>query len=135
MKEIFLDTSAYSAFKRGTAKVMEAIREADQVFLNAIVIGELLSGFSGGKFNEPNRQELKEFLSFPYVTILPLSEETAERYAFIYSDLKAHGTPIPTNDLWIAASVMEKGAALLTFDQHFSKVHQIQTLLIPMIPT
>ena len=66
MKEIFLDTSAYSAFKRGTQKVMEKIREADQLYLNAIVIGELLSGFSRGKFKESNRQELKEFLTLQF---------------------------------------------------------------------
>lgn len=131
MRDLFLDTSAYSAFKRGAhSRVLEAVREADRVSLNTVVLGELLAGFDRGKFREANRRELKEFLRFPTVSLLPVSEETSERYSFIYRDLRDRGEPIPTNDLWIAAGVMESGTILLTADKHFLKVHQIQTVLI-----
>lgn len=131
MKELLLDTSGYSAFKQGLKEALETIRYADRVFLNAIVLGELFAGFDRGKLREANRKELKEFLQHPTVSVLPITEETAERYSFIYRDLKDRGSPIPTNDLWIAASVMEAGAGLLTADRHFLKVRQIQTILLP----
>ena len=127
MKSIFLDTSAYSGFKRGIPAVTQAIRDADHIYVNAIVIGELLAGFDLGKFREANRKELKEFLRSPTVSVHPLTEETAERYSFIYQDLRRRGKPIPTNDLWISACVMELGTGLLTADSHFQNVHQIQT--------
>ena len=130
MRKLFLDTSAYSSFKKGAAEAVEAIREADEIGLNAIIIGELLSGFDGGRFAAANRRELKEFLSSPVVLFQPMTEETAERYAVIYHHLKERGTPIPTNDLWIAATAMETGTVLLTADRHFLKVPQIQTLMI-----
>ena len=126
MKKIFLDTSAYSGFKRGNPDVIESVKESDQVYLNPVVLGELLSGFDQGKFREANRQELKEFLGYPSVVLAPLTEETAERYAFIYTRLRDLGTPIPTNDLWIASSVIETGTILLTSDRHFKQVPQIQ---------
>lgn len=130
MKGLLLDTSAYSAFKRGSEEILEAVRTADRVHLNSIVIGELLAGFDRGKFREANRRELKEFLNFPSASALPITEETAERYSFIYRDLRERGEPIPTNDLWIAASVMESGTVLVTADKHFLKVHQIQTIFL-----
>lgn len=128
MKRIFLDTSAYSLFKRASPNVIEIIRQADVVYLNTIVLGELLAGFDGGKFKAQNRKELFEFLAEPTVTLLPLNQDTAERYSFLYQYLKTQGTPIPTNDLWIAASVMESGTALVTTDSHFQKLPQIQVI-------
>ena len=127
MKKVFLDTSAYSLFKKANPVLLEKIKTADEVYLNAVVIGELLAGFDGGKFREVNRRELREFLEHPTVVISSMTEETSERYSFIYHDLKSRGAPIPTNDLWIAASVMETGTCLITADQHFHQVRQIQT--------
>jgi len=128
LKTLFLDTSAYSFFKRGHPVVLEAIRHADRLYLNTIVLGELFSGFDRGKYRSQNRKELKEFLSHHSVKVFSLTEETAERYSFIYGALASAGTPIPTNDLWISASVVESGSILLTSDAHFLKVKQIQTL-------
>jgi tRNA(fMet)-specific endonuclease VapC len=47
---------------------------------------------------------------------------TADRYSRIAAQLKQKGTPIPTNDIWIAAQTMEHGAELITSDQHFEKI-------------
>ncbi|MFH7327123.1 PIN domain-containing protein, partial [Desulfurivibrio sp. C05AmB] len=69
-----------------------------------------------------NRDELESFLDSPRVELLPVEEETAEFYAQIFADLKLRGRPIPTNDLWIAASAMQHGLALATYDDHFSSV-------------
>lgn len=128
MKRLFLDTSAYSAFKKGGAEVIGIIRQADEVRVNSVVVGELLSGFEGGKWRDQNRSELEEFLNHETVTLQDVTHETAERYAFVRQRLKKRGTPIPSNDMWIAASAMESGSFLVTLDSDFSHLENV----IPM---
>ena len=61
----------------------------------------------------------------PRVSLVDVGEETAERYAVILNSLWQAGTPIPTNDIWIAASAMEYGLRVVTTDEHYDKVPQI----------
>jgi tRNA(fMet)-specific endonuclease VapC len=130
MTGIFIDTSAYSAFKRGHAGVRARLREFENICLNPIVIGELLAGFLRGGKDKENREALEAFLSSSRVQLLEISRGTAERYAVIQNALRHSGTPIPTNDLWIAASVMEHGLKLVTMDGHFRQVPQIVSEVI-----
>ncbi len=125
MTRIALDTSAYSAFKRGHAEVTAAIRSTNELLLCTVVLGELLGGFAHGSRDEENRHELAQFMRSPRVIVVPMLQETAERYAVIYARLRDAGTPIPTNDIWIAASAMEHGSALLTLDSDYLRVGQI----------
>jgi tRNA(fMet)-specific endonuclease VapC len=122
MRPILVDTNAYSAFKLGHAAVVEVLAHAERVLLNSIVLGELLGGFAAGTKEPQNRAELAKFLNSSRVEVLPITEQTADSYALIYANLRRKGQPIPTNDLWIAASAMEHGAALLTRDAHFSQI-------------
>jgi tRNA(fMet)-specific endonuclease VapC len=119
---VLLDTSGYSAFKRGHPAVVELLRTATLIVLNAVVLGELLSGFAAGTREEWNRHELRDFLSSPRVTVLPVGLETAERFAVVHQTLRQAGTPIPTHDIWIASSAMEHGLRVLTTDAHFRAV-------------
>ena len=125
MKRILLDTSAYSLLMRGNMKIAELLDEADEVFLCAIVVGELLAGFRRGGKEQDNKSVLKDFLSVTNVGVLSIDDSTAERYSMILDYLKKCGTPIPTNDVWIAASAMQHGLILLTSDRHFSSLPQI----------
>jgi len=129
-KIILLDTSAYSALFRGNDLVKEFLQEAFEVALNSIILGELLSGFSGGNFEEKNRQQLKDFMQTSRVTVYPMDMETSERYSSIWYYLRSQGTPIPTNDLWIAASAMQHGMTVLTTDRHFRKTPQILAITV-----
>lgn len=130
MKRIFLDTSAYSHLMRGNRDIAKLLDEADEVLLSAIVVGELLAGFKCGSKEQQNKTILKDFLSVINVGILCLDEETAERYSVIFAYLKKCGTPIPTNDIWIAAGAMQHGLVLITSDQHFSILPQIVSEII-----
>jgi predicted nucleic acid-binding protein len=125
VSRIFLDTSAYSAFKRGHPQLRHRIREASQIQLNAVVLGELRAGFLKGTRQVDNLAELAAFLASPRVEIVAVTEETAERYAAILDSLRRRGAPIPTNDIWIAASAMQVGSILVTTDPHFREVAQI----------
>lgn len=121
---VLIDTSAYSADGRGNAAIKTALQEADEIYLNPIVLGELSIGFLKGRRKE-NEEDLKRFLSISRVKTIAIDVETAEHYAVIASDLRRAGTPLPTNDIWIAASAMQHGLTVLTTDKHFQKIHQI----------
>ena len=129
MIRLTLDTSAYSAFKRGHSGVVARIRRAEEILLPTIVLGELLGGFEAGQQSRRNRDELDLFRDSPRVRLVSIGEATAERYAVIYAALRAKGQPIPTNDLWIAASTMEHGTELVTLDRDFTHVPQILVAL------
>jgi tRNA(fMet)-specific endonuclease VapC len=119
---ILLDTNAYSALMRGHEEVADRVRRAEQVVLSTVVAGELLLGFRLGTRLKKNMAELDAFLDNPYVSLAPVTLTTADRFARIAAGLRAKGSPIPTNDIWIAAHAMETGAELLSFDAHFEAI-------------
>ncbi|MBN1944701.1 MAG: type II toxin-antitoxin system VapC family toxin [Bradymonadales bacterium] len=120
--KVLLDTNAYSAWKRGHRGVAGHIARSEGVLMSAIVAGELVFGFRAGAHFSRNIEELSTFLASPYVELLPVNLDTAERYGWIAAALRRKGKPIPTNDIWIAAHAMQHGASLLSFDPHFSEV-------------
>ena len=129
MSRVALDPSAYSAFKRGHHGVVGHLRRAREILLSSVVLGELLGGFEVGSQARRNREDLRLFFQSPRVRLVSVGEATAERYALIYASLRAAGRPLPTNDLWIAASAMEHGAELVTLDRDFAPVAQILVTL------
>lgn len=127
---LVLDTSAYSQMRRGHAAVLDAVAAATVVLLPTVVLGELEGGFALGARREENRRELAEFLDEPFVDVMPLTAAVAHRYGSLYARLRRAGTPIPTNDLWIAAATFESGGELLTFDHHFRQVESLACRLL-----
>jgi tRNA(fMet)-specific endonuclease VapC len=122
MKKVLLDTNAYSALMTGDAQILQTLESTHQVLISPICVGELLAGFKLGTKEKVNRNILSEFLKQPTVELAPITAETSEWFAKIFADLKQNGTPIPLNDVWIAAQAMEHGAKLLTLDKHFQVV-------------
>lgn len=125
MSRILLDTSAYSAFMRGDGAVKERLQTVEAIYLNSIVLGELRAGFLRGRARQKNEEWLSRFLASSRVSIVAVDDETSERYAVILDSLWTAGTPIPTNDIWIAASAMQYGLTVVTADTHFLKIPQI----------
>ena len=128
MRRIAIDTNVYTAFKCDGQAVIEAFRNCDLIGVDITVVAELFSGFFLGGKEKKNREELEEFLNSPRVELLPHDLETAEYYALIVRRLKAKGRPIPTNDIWIAASAMKHGLALYSFDTHFQDIEGLLLL-------
>jgi len=126
VRAIAIDTNAYTAFRLGHPAVVSVLQHAPEILVTVTVLGELLAGFAAGARLSENRGELTRFLNTPRVKIVPCGSLTADNYALIYAALRRQGQPIPTNDLWIAASCLEHGAALLTLDGHFRAVHSLQ---------
>jgi len=130
MTRLLLDTSAYFAFMRGHREAGYAIGDAEEIFLNAVVIGEVFDAFLRGSQREQNQAEFDRCVDSPHVNIIVIDEITAQRYAFISNTLRRAGTPISPNDLWVAASALQHGLELLTFDGDFERVPQLVTRVL-----
>jgi len=122
MRPILVDTNAYAAFKRGDEEIVTVLQHAPSLLICTTVLGELLAGFAAGNRESINRSELTQFIQSPRVKVVASTAATADLYALIYAALRRKGQPIPSNDLWIAASCLEHGAALLTYDAHFRAI-------------
>ena len=122
MKKILIDTNIYSHAMRGDPDVTDQLAKMDEIGICVISIGELYSGFKAGSRELENHSELEFFLDSPRVVLYPVDITTADYYAEILSSLKKAGTPIPTNDIWIAAAAFQHGLKLFTKDVHFSFV-------------
>ena len=120
--KIMLDTSAYVGFKQNLSGVVEIIVKAELIVFSPIVLGELMFGFRNGNQFRNNMSDLDMFLEHEAVELAPIGNITSDRYSRIATQLKKQGTPIPTNDIWIAAQTMEHGAELITSDHHFEKI-------------
>lgn len=125
VKNILLDTNAYTAFKRGQSEAIHIINHAPIIGLSAIVLGELWGGFAAGTREKQNKAALNAFLNANGVTVIQIDAATAEQYADIYQKLKSQGTPIPTNDMWLAATALQHNLALFTYDKHFQTIPEL----------
>jgi predicted nucleic acid-binding protein len=122
MRPVLIDTNAFSAVKKGDAAMIEIIQVAEAITISPIVIGELLFGFDNGQQAKQNRLHLQQFLDSPRVSILPILSETAHYFSQVMLSLKRKGSPIPTNDIWIAAQAFEHGCVVCTYDKHFRAI-------------
>ncbi len=126
--KLALDTNRYTDLCRGLAEVRGIIEEAEAVYLPFIVLGELRAGFALGKYGVENEGILLKFLMKPQVSVLFGDHQTTHFYASLYRQLRQQGTPIPTNDMWIAALVLQNNLALFARDRHFDHLPQIPQL-------
>ena len=122
MKKIILDTNAYTRLLTGEEDVLDVIGTAETVYMSIFVLGELHAGFAGGTKERGNKDTLNRFLLKPSVKILNATSETAEVFGVLKQDLNKAGTPLPINDVWIAAHALETGSILITYDGHFKKI-------------
>jgi predicted nucleic acid-binding protein len=125
-----LDTSAYSHFKHGEERVVSLLESAEWIGVPSIVLGELWMAFLAGSRAERNVAELREFLANPVVNELVVDADVARVYAEIAIALRRAGTPIPTNDIWIAAAAANVGAIVLTHDDHFDQIKRVSSLIL-----
>jgi len=131
MNAILLDTNVITALFQGESEVLNVVAKADCVYMSAIVIGELEAGFRGGSRYAANLAVLERFLAKPSVEILQVGRITGECFGRVKQALKVKGTPIPINDIWLAAQSMETGALLVTYDSHFDHVDGLRIRTLP----
>jgi tRNA(fMet)-specific endonuclease VapC len=129
-----LDTSAYSHFQRGHEQVVALVDQAEWLGIPTITLGELRAGFRAGARRERNEAELDEFLTSPVVEALVVDPQVTHHYATIVTDLRRAGTPLPTNDIWIAATAARHSATVLTYDEHFKHIMTVGTVILDPPP-
>jgi tRNA(fMet)-specific endonuclease VapC len=122
---VALDTNRLTDLLRVDIGLAEQLEKCSEVWLPLIVLGEIKAGFYGGTHHRHNEAALRKFLAESTVGILLPGEETAEQYARLVIQLKRAGTPIPDNDIWIAALALEHNLTLITRDRHFDKIPQL----------
>ena len=122
MNSIVVDTNTYTRLLAGSEDVLDVIGSADIVYMSIFVLGELYAGFAGGTKKRGNKDALNRFLIKPTVKILNATSETAKIFGMIKQNLKKAGTPLPINDVWIAAHSLETGSTLITYDSHFKNI-------------
>ena len=117
---VLLDTSVVVAHLRGIQPAALKLQQFNTLFLPIVALGELLCGVRKSVRAKENLASLQTWLRT--VTLLSLTEATADRYAAIKIELARAGTPIPENDVWIAAHALEHGLPLATRDEHFKRI-------------
>jgi tRNA(fMet)-specific endonuclease VapC len=120
-----LDTNRYTDLCRGDVSVIETVETADEIWLPFIVLGELRAGFAVGSQGPRNEAILRRFLLKSGVAVLYADEQTTHHYGTVYRQLRKQGTPIPTNDMWIAALVLQHSLVLCARDTHFNTLPQL----------
>lgn len=123
-----LDTGAYAEFNRGNAKLKQWFQSDHEIIVPLIVVGELRAGFAAGDKRDENEQLLQRFLDSPNVNTTTITDETTHLFAQTYLMLRRAGTPVGTNDLWIAAISIEHQCSLLTVDSDFSRIEALKLL-------
>ena len=123
---ILIDSNRFIDFCAGEMKVVDAFEQAALVVVPFIVLAEIRVGAHSIKRGDAQVRILGELLQQPGVRVVHSSDSTTHHYAALYARLRKAGTPIPTNDLWIAALAIEHELLLYSRDAHFD--------LIPSIP-
>ena len=122
---VALDTNRYVDLCKGVEATVRLVSVAEVVLLPFVVVAELRAGFAFGRRTAENEKVLRRFLLKEGVSVLYADDQTTHHYAAAYRQLRHQGTPIPTNDLWIAALVLQHNLRLHDRDGHFDHLPQI----------
>lgn len=122
---VAIDSNTYTDLARGAEPTTALLEAADALVLPFIVVAELRAGFGQGRRRVQNEATLQRLLLKERVSVAYPDDDTTYRYADVYAQLRRQGTPIPTNDMWIAAIVLQHNLALHARDRHFDHLPQI----------
>ena len=122
---VALDTNRYVDLCKGLAETVRLLEAAEEILLPFVVVGELRAGFAHGRRTAENERLLRRFLMKDGVRVLYADDQTTHHYAAVYRQLRKQGTPIPTNDMWLAALVIQHNLVLHARDKHFDHLPQL----------
>ena len=129
--KLVVDINIYCDFAEGISQTVDILATVGQeLFIPAVVIGELSYGFLKSSRRIANEQKLDEVIRLLEIQIIDITRSVASKYGLIYLSLVQKGKKIPLNDVWIAACCMEVGGTLLTRDHHFNHVDQIDKMIL-----
>lgn len=121
-----VDTNAVISYRAGVPEVCNLIEAADIILLSVVVLGELLYGAANSAKPQENEQIVRKFLA--QSVVIPTDESIATCYASVRLRLKKMGSPIPENDIWVAAACLELDVTLLSRDVHFRYIPDLRVV-------
>jgi tRNA(fMet)-specific endonuclease VapC len=125
---VALDANRFTDLARGLPDAVRIVETAEEVFLPFAVAAELKHGFRRGSRQHQNEALLAAFLAKPNCGLIFPDEVTLDLYADLQAQLAKQGTPIPSNDVWIAAVALQHDPFLYTRDDHFKQVPQLKLI-------
>jgi tRNA(fMet)-specific endonuclease VapC len=123
---LILDTNALSAFVDGEPEVGVILRSHHRAAIPVIVLGEFRYGIIASRHRKLYEEWLNSHLR--HFDLLPVTAETTIPYASLRAGLKRLGRPIPANDAWIAALSMQHRLPILSRDEHFDDLDEVQRI-------
>ena len=123
---MILDTNGLSALAEGESHLEPILRKATQIAVPVIVLGEYRYGIQQSRERQRYERWLVEYL--PKFRVLNVDEQTTTSYAAVRGELKRAGTPIPSNDVWIAALCRQHSLPVLSRDRHFDLVPRLSRI-------
>ena len=124
--KFLLDTNIINAFFNKEKSIIEQLKSGADIFIPSIVLGEMYFGAEKSEHKKANFEKI-DYLA-DYIQVLSADKETGKFYGKIKNQLKENGTPIPENDIWIAALSMQHNIALVTRDKHFNVVEKLKAV-------
>lgn len=119
-----LDTNIVIALFNGEPGIVQRIASGAEFYLSVITVGELLRGAHGSQRAKANLQRVRALAAS--VAVLACTVETAEQYAAVKHRLRLKGTPLPENDVWIAATAQQHSLSLVSRDRHFREIEELR---------
>jgi len=115
---------------RGDPEIVELLDRAEWIGVPAVTLGELRTGFILGGRRPQNESELRRFLAHPLVEVVPVDDDVSAHFAEMVVQLRRAGTPVPTNDIWIAATSARVGSLVVTYDRHFERFGRVGSVIL-----
>ena len=126
VRQIALDTNVAIALLNNDKKVIERLNKFDSICLPVTVCGELIFGAKNSGLSEKNENKYLAFIES--CELLDINMLVAEKYAEVRLQLKKAGTPIPENDIRIAATCLVNSISIFTLDKHFKYITDVTVL-------
>ena len=123
---MILDANALSAWAEGVPEVKTPLQSAGRLIVPSVVLGEYYFGIRQSRHRNRYEEWLRRYL--PLAEIAAVTSSTAAAYADIRLELKRAGTPIPPNDVWIAALARQHALPVLSNDVHFDAVADVRRI-------
>jgi tRNA(fMet)-specific endonuclease VapC len=122
--KILLDTNIIIELFNGNTPIADKLSTFPEFFISSVVLGELYIGINRVTNRAKHLSKLNSFLQL--CIVLPIDKLVAKKYGEIIAALYKKGKPIPTNDVWIAATAMKHKLTLITRDSHFSEINKLK---------
>ncbi len=129
-KRFLLDTNVVIDHIGGFRRIPEIVSKSETMFLSQVAIGEFKAGLDDTRRGRRDLEGLTAFLHLSNVIEITLTPTTTDIYAKVFRSLREAGRPIPINDIWLAAQALEHGAVLVSRDDHFAAVANLQTMIL-----